>query len=603
MSRQKKKPACDRRTEVLNESARGLLAEQFRHAIFTTTMPFQQEIFLEISAILLTATAFATLAKLLRQPMIPAYILAGILLGPSVLHILKSEELLHALSTFGIAFLLFLVGMELDIRSFLKTSRIAFLVGILQMLIATGVGYVIIRAFHFSPVSSLFLAIALGFSSTIVVLKLLGEKKELDTLYGQIVIGILLMQDFIAVLLLIFFHVFVNGGTTEQIISNTALTVLKGTLFFGLAFLCSRTVLRRVFAYFAHSSELLFLGAICWCLFLGILSYQLGFSIEVGALLAGVSLSLLPYSVEISFRVRSLRDFFLPIFFAILGSQLIFTDLRSVLLPTIVLSALVLIVTPVVVIGLLILLRYRSRTSFQVGNALGQISEFSFIVVSLGYGAGLIEREIVSLTALIGLVTMTLSVYMMHYDAALYRWVRPLLKRLELRGRLAHQLELIPAGIEHHVVLFGHHTMGYKARRMIEKLGKPILVVDHNPDVIAKLSAGNVPHLYGSIGDEEVLEKARLQVAESILSTVPHKAGTLALLQYLKKHRIKTPVIVTAFRLDDALEFYERGASYVIFPQSVSAEYMKDLFSRQLNRRRTQHVKELTHMQEHIFAH
>lgn len=566
-------------------------------------MPFQQEIFLEISAILLTATAFATFAKLLKQPMIPAYILAGILLGPSVLHIIKSEELLHVLSTFGIAFLLFLVGMELDIRSFLKTSRIAFLVGIVQMLVATGIGYVVIRAFHFSPVSSLFLAIALGFSSTIVVLKLLGEKKELDTLYGQIVIGILLMQDFIAVLLLIFFHVFVTGGTTEQVISNAALTVLKGTLFFGLAFVCSRTVLRRVFAYFAHSSELLFLGAICWCLLLGILSYWLGFSIEVGALLAGVSLSLLPYSVEISFRVRSLRDFFLPIFFAILGSQLIFTDLRSVLLPTLVLSALVLFVTPVVVIGLLLLLRYRSRTSFQVGNALGQISEFSFIVVSLGYGAGLIEREIVSLTALIGLVTMTLSVYMIHYDAALYRWVRPLLKRLELRGRLAHQLELIPAGIEQHVVLFGHHTMGYKARRMIEKLKKPILVVDHNPDVIAKLADSNVPHLYGSIGDEEVLEKARLNVAEYILSTVPQKAGTLSLLQYLQRHRIKTPVIVTAFRLDDALEFYARGASYVIFPQFVSAEYIEDLFSRKLNRRRIQHVKELTQMQEHAFAH
>lgn len=567
-----------------------------KNAILTLNM--EQQIFFEISLILITATAFATVAKFFKQPMIPAYILAGVILGPSVFHVLKSEDLLHTLSTFGIAFLLFLVGIELDIRKFLKTSRIAVVIGLLQMILSTGIGYLILISLGFSSAPAFFLSVALGFSSTIVALKVLGEKKELDTLYGQIVIGILLTQDFIAVLFLILFNVFSgNAGGEHTLVYDIGLTILKGIGLFSVAFLAARYILTHLFTSFARSSELLFLGAICWCLVFSILAHQLGFSIEVGSLLAGVSLSSLPYSVEIGYRIRSLRDFFLPIFFAILGSQLIFSDVASELLPTAILSVLVMLVSPIVVMTLLLAFGYRSRTSFQAGNAIGQVSEFSFIVVSLGYTSGIIERNIVSMIALIGLITMTVSVYMMQYDERLYQLFRPLLKKLE-RKSARHRMESIPDQLNDHVVLFGHHVMGYKARRILHELKLPMIVVDHNPDVIQSLVKAKIPHLYGSIGDEEILEKVRLEHAAYIISTVPKKTGTLALLQYVKRHNIKAPAIVTAFTTHDALQFYANGAAYVIFPQSISADELEDIVTESITRRRKNHIKELEHLKD-----
>ena len=239
-----------------------------------------ENIFLEISLVLIVGTACAATAKFLRQPMIPAYIVAGIILGPLVLNIIKSGELLEALSTFGIAFLLFLVGIELDLKNFLKAGKIAILVGVLQMLLAIIFGYVVVRLLGFNSTSALLLAIGLGFSSTIVGLKLIGEKKELDTLYGQLVIGILLTQDFIAVLILIFFNVFSFTGDSS-LLFFLGVALLKGILLFGTAFLAARFLLKPLFTYFARSSELLFLGAICWCLILALVARKLNFSIEI----------------------------------------------------------------------------------------------------------------------------------------------------------------------------------------------------------------------------------------------------------------------------------------------------------------------------------
>ena len=556
-----------------------------------------ESIFFEISVILLVGTLFATIAKFLKQPMIPAYILAGIVLGPALLHVIDShDELLEALSTFGIAFLLFLVGIELDIRKFAKSGKVAIVIGVAQMAFAVGFGYLIIRVLGFESSAALFLAIALGFSSTIVVVKLLSERKELDTLFAQIIIGLMLTQDFIAVLFLIFFDVFTGTASGPDLAMQVGITIVKGGFLIGLSLLSAKYILSHVFRYFAKTSELLLLGSICWCLIFAILSNLLNFSIEVGALLAGVSLSFVPYSTEISFRIKSLRDFFLPIFFAVLGGHLAFGNgAGQFILPTIVLSALVLFASPILVSGLLLKFGYRASTSFRVGTSIGQVSEFSFIVVTMGLNAGIIEKEIVALVALIGLVTMTFSTYMIDYNEWLYAKVRDFMKRFEKPGA-AH--EDVDEKMKGHAVIIGHHTMGYKVRKMLETQKYEVLVIDNNPDVTDTLEKQGVPHVYGSISDGEVLEHAQIERAAFVVSTVPSLAGNTALIEYMREQNMKTRVIVTAFNIDDALDLYEVGASYVLYPTVISADFVPSVITGAVTRTRNNHIKELKQMRD-----
>lgn len=556
-----------------------------------------ESIFFEISAILLVGTFCATVAKYLKQPMIPAYILAGVILGPALLHVIDShDELLEALSTFGIAFLLFLVGIELDIRKFAKSGKVAIIIGIAQMAFAVGFGYLIIRVLGFESTSALFLAIALGFSSTIVVVKLLSERKELDTLFAQIIIGLMLTQDFIAVLFLIFFDVFTGSAAGSELATQVMYTIFKGGMLIAVSLLAAKFILTPVFRYFAKTSELLFLGAICWCLIFAMLSQGLNFSIEVGALLAGVSLSFVPYSTEISFRVKSLRDFFLPIFFAILGSHLAFGESGlQFVVPTIVLSALVLLASPVLVTGMLLKFGYRASTSFRVGTSIGQVSEFSFVVVTLGLTAGIIEKDIVALVALIGLVTMTFSTYMIDYSDWLYGKVSPFLKKFEKNTGVAEDVD---EKIKGHAVIIGHHTMGYKVRTMLEEMKYNVVIVDNNPNVTDMLSKQGVPHVYGSISDGEVLESAHVETAAFVVSTVPSLSGNKALIEYMQQQKVDTRVIVTAFTIDDALDLYEVGASYVLYPTVISADFVPSIIKGAVTRTRNNHVKELKQMRD-----
>lgn len=558
-----------------------------------------QSIFFEISIVLIVGTLFAALAKFLRQPLIPAYIIAGVVLGPPLLHIIRSGELLSALSTFGIAFLLFLVGIELDLRKFLKTSRVAVIVGVVQMVFTMSIGYVLSRWMGFEFMSALFLAIALGFSSTIVVMKLLGERKELDTLYGQIVIGIMLTQDFVAVVFLLFFNI--AAGEAIDIASEVFFTIVKGVFLFSIALVTSRYLLVHVFRYFARTPELLFLGAICWCLIFTMLASILGFSIEVGSLLAGVSLSFLPYHIEIASRVKSLRDFFLPIFFATLGAQLVFSGDIAIAVPTIVFSALVLVGSPIVVLLLLLARGYRTSTAFQAGASIGQVSEFSFVLVSLGATKGLISQDIVALVALTGLVTMTLSSYCIEYSDFLYDRVKRLLRPLE-RRRKHHRLELVPEKLSKHVVLFGYHTMGFKIREYLDKQKKHYMIVDYNPDTIARLSGEHVPHLYGNMSDDDILERVRASEASLLISTVPHAKRTMELLRYVQKNHIRATVIVTAYHISDALDFYAHGAHFVLYPETISAEFFSELLEDRLSSRRKSHLKDLQHLQRLEFS-
>lgn len=482
------------------------------------------------------------------------------------------------MAKFGIAFLLFLVGIELDARKLFRVGKIAILSGILQMLFTVIFGYAIVRFFGFSSLSALLLAFAMGFSSTIIGLKLIEEKKELDTLYGQIVIGIMLTQDFIAVLLLLFFDVLIgtHAGSDASTLVNIVIITAKTISLFSLAFLFSKFILKHIFAYLAKSAELLFLGSVCWCLIFSSFAISLGFSIEVGALLAGVSLAFLPYSHEISYRIKSLRDFFLPIFFAVLGGQLVFNHNGAFLLPAITLSVLVLFISPLIVISFLLKMGYRARTGFQAGITISQVSEFSFILMALAFSKGVIKHELVSLVALIGLITMTISTYMFEYSDKLYAPIRKFLKHFE-KNTQENGFEELSKILKQHIIVIGFNAMGHGIYEALKKTRRRVVVVDNNPAIIKILQNKKIPNMYGSMNDDEVLEKMRINEARALFSTARSVEDTVEILEYCKNHKIKIKIIVTALTVEDALRYYELGAYYVIVPPLASAGFAPEI--------------------------
>ncbi|HNQ16841.1 MAG TPA: cation:proton antiporter, partial [Candidatus Woesebacteria bacterium] len=368
-------------------------------------------IFFELS-LLLTVTAIITLAvRKLRQPLVVGYILSGIIAGPYVLNIVSSQHELELFSKVGIVFLLFIVGLYLNPKIIQEVGKVSLVTGLGQVLFTSLIGFALTLLLGIDRLAALYVAIALTFSSTIIILKLIADKKDLQKLYAKIAIGFLLVQDIVATFILIAITV-VSGQSDMGLGSTLLLTLGKGMILFSVLGMFQRYILPKVTEYAAESPELLFLFSLAWGTILASLFSALGFSIEIGALIAGVTLSVSPYSVEIASRLKPLRDFFIIIFFVLLGSQLILSNLAQLLFPAIILSLFVLVGNPIIVIILMNTLGYNRKTSYQAGLTVAQISEFSLILGALGLRLGHLSQEVLSLITLVGLITISGSTYL-----------------------------------------------------------------------------------------------------------------------------------------------------------------------------------------------
>ena len=358
--------------------------------------------------------------------MILAYIATGLLIAQFSQGLLSAEAY-QSLAEVGIALLLFIVGLNMDLRILKEVGKTSLITGLGQVIFTAAIGYPLVRWLGFDPLAALYLAIALTFSSTIIVVKLLTDKNDLDALYGKIAIGILLVQDFIAIFLLIFIVASDGGNSSAQTFLPL---VLKGIALFLIAFFAQK-LFKKYFDVVARSQELLYLIAIAWCFLLSLVAEQFGLSIEIGSFLAGVTLASLPFSLDIAGKVKPLRDFFIIIFFVILGTQLNFSGATTLIIPALVLSLFILIGNPLVVIILMGLLGYRSRTSFLTGLIVAQISEFSLIMIALGVKLGHIPQEILGLTTLVGIITIAGSTYMITYGDKIYGYCAPFMRWCE----------------------------------------------------------------------------------------------------------------------------------------------------------------------------
>lgn len=524
------------------------------------------EVFGELSQVILVTVGVSIIMKIIRQPLILGYILAGLLVGPSFLNLIHSEEVFEVFSNIGIALLLFIIGLGMHVSEFRRLGKPVFIAAATVLLTVGTLGYTAGSLMGFTKTEALITAFALFFSSTIIIVKILSDKKEANRLHGQIAIGVILLDDIVATLALLFVVAGENGGLSALEIG--ALFV-KGLGLMLLLYLANTRFLGKLTKVMASSQELLFLFALAWGFGVASLFELAGFSIEVGALFAGVALASLPYTQEIASRLKPLRDFFVVLFFITLGNSLQLDNLSAGLAPAIVLSAIVMLVKPLAITGSLGVLGYPKRVAFKAGINLSQISEFSIILVLLAYSSGLVSEQLSAIITIVAIVTITSSTYLMHYDNQLYK----LFDRIKFK-----MFEKETAHREHRgqgsfpMILFGYHKGGHEFINAFKEMGKRYVVVDYNPAVIEVLERQNIPCVYGDATDVELLEELGIEKAKLVVSTFTEHAVTQSLVTNVKHINPDAVIVCHADNQTEALSLYELGATYVMIPHYIGSE-------------------------------
>ena len=531
-----------------------------------------EQIFLQLAIILGIAFFVAYIIRLLKQPLIIGYIVAGIIVSPFLISFGATNDIINTFSKIGIAFLLFMVGLHLNPKVIKGVGIQSLLIGLAQVILTFALAFIVsLKLLKFDIIISLYVGIAIAFSSTIIIMKLLSDKRQLDSLSSKMSIGILIVQDLIAILVLILISTMNFSQGFAGFGSLAIKTFLIGIgLVLGL-FLFGFFVLLRVVKRVAHSQELLFLFSICWAFLASALFAFFGFSIEIGALLAGMVLSVSPYSTEISSKIKPLRDFFLIIFFIILGLNLDISNVGAVVVDALILSAIVLFFKPIILMIFMALFNYTKRTSFLVSTSLAQISEFSLIILILGVSLGHISSEILSTLTLTLIITIIGSTYMIIYSREFYQRFSKVLSFFWRKDGKENKKFLKR---KYDAILFGYNRTGFEVLRALTKLKKHYLVVDFNPDTISTLNKFRIPSLYGDAEDLEFLNELKLDKIDLAISTIPDYETNLLLIESIRLVNPNAIIIVRAENINETLEFYKKGADYVLTLHFVGGEHI-----------------------------
>ena len=540
-------------------------------------------VFSEIACILAIATAVGGLALWLRQPLIMAFIIVGILLGPAGLQFVSATEEVELLAELGIALLLFVVGLKLDPHEIQAVGPVAIIAGLGQILITGLLGDFIAIFFGFTPISAFYIGLSLTFSSTIIVVKLLSDRREIDALHGRIALGILIVQDLVVVLAMILLTAF-SDPSNQSLWQEIFAVVFKGSFFLLLIVLLTRYVLPKLLHTLAHSTELLLIFAISWAIALAAVGDTLGFSKEVGAFIAGVSLASTPYRATLGARLVSLRDFLLLFFFINLGIHIDMNHLGSEVIPALIFSLFVLLGKPIMLMVLVSRMGFRKYTSTITSLSLSQISEFSLIIATLGVSLGHINENILGLITLVGLITMGVSTYMIIDAHTLYEWLAPILSHLErLIPHTKQKLGDLEASNIHGVdiILFGLGRYGGSLIQDLQGEGLTVLGVDFNPELIRVWRSQGILAFYGDAEDPEFAATLPLNEAKWVISTLPGERIGLSLLHALRQHHFPGKVALTSHTQREMEVLKNEGADLVLLPfRDAAKEAARTLFTR-----------------------
>src|SRR5215471_7453800 len=570
-----------------------------------------------LSSIGIATAAAALIAAVtwrFKQPLIIAYLATGVIIGPNIgLRFVTDQSSIATVAEIGLILLLFVIGLEIDVRKMAAGGTAVLLTGALQVpiCVALGLGFFYVLGTPNDPGNHalLYLAACMSLSSTLVVVKILNDKFELDTLPGRITLGVLVIQDLWAVAML----------AVQPKILNPDLVPLLGSLWRGAllvvgGFAISKYVLPHLFRMVAKAPELVLVSALGWCFFLAGAASLIGLSREMGALIAGVSLSAFPYNVDVVAKAVSIRDFFVTLFFVALGMQITIPSLQ--VLELALAASVFVVVSRIVVVPILYVLRLGLRTSIVPAINLAQVSEFSIVIASLGVSMRpqQISQDVLTVVIITFALTSVISTYMINFSHPIQGWLTTAFKAIGLKDLDAMPREEVAEAHQPVIFLgffrdassilyeFEHEGSPEESKQFIEK----ILVIDFNPTVMRELRRRNIRCVYGDIAHADTLRHAGVEHAKLVVSSITDDVlrGTsnLRLMNSVHTHAPNAHVVLTSDHIPQALRFYEEGADFVFVPRLYSAAACARILRKGLNggfeEIRSQAIEHLSHRQE-----
>ena len=533
--------------------------------------------FTEIALLLLIAALVGALFVRLRQPVLIAYIAVGIAMGPAGFGVVQAHDQIDLLAQIGVAVLLFVVGLKLDLYHVRHIGPVALATGLGQLAFTIAFGFLLVLALGKSTMEAVYIAVALTFSSTIIIVKLLSDKRELDSLHGRIAVGFLIVQDIAVVLAMMAMSALrdpaaAGAGSAPGVLQSLGLRLGTAAL---LMFVLMRYLLPPLVSAMARSQELLLVFALAWGVALAALGEWAGFSKEAGAFLAGFSLASTHYREAINARLTGIRDFLLLFFFIDLGAKLDLSMLGAELGTAAVLSLFVLIGNPLIVMAIMGGMGYRKRTGFLAGLTVAQISEFSIVFVAMGITLGHVGVATLGLTTLVGLITITLSTYMILYSQALYERLAPWLGAFERRSperELAMERQTTnDCPVE--VVVIGLGRYGSRLLMQLRDAGIRVLGVDFDPEAVRSLRDARLQVRFGDGEDPAFLESLPLKQARWVVSSMPLWEANRALLHALQEVGYAGQVAAVARDAAHRRQLEAAGVARVLNPFDDAADH------------------------------
>ena len=532
------------------------------------------QIFTEFSLLLIISAFAGMIALWLKQPVLIAYIVVGIVVGPAVLGLVGAHDQIDLLAQVGVSVLLFVVGLKLDLQHIRHIGPVALATGLGQLTFTIIFGFILTYAMGKSPMDAIYVAVALTFSSTIIIVKLLTDKREIDALHGRIAIGFLIVQDLAVVIAMMLMSTLKTGADAElaQVLISL---VLRLAIVVVAMFVLMRYLLPKIVARMARSQELLLIFAIAWGTSFAALGEWSGFSKEAGAFLAGFSLASSIYRDAISARLTGIRDFLLLFFFIDLGSKLDFSTLGAEVAPAIVLSLFVLIGNPLIVMGIMGYMGYRKRTGFLAGLTVAQISEFSIVFVAMGISLGHVGVDVLGLTTIVGLVTIALSTYMILYSHPLYdrlsNWLSIFERKSPYKELKSESND--STNNEPDAIVFGAGRYGSALARGLQNAGLNVLAIDFDPENYKKQRRKGLNIRYGDGTESDFIESLPIKNTQWIISTLPDISTNQSLMHALQENHYQGKIAIVAREEIDKPLLNTLGATIVLYPIVNAVEY------------------------------
>ena len=529
-------------------------------------MPFAKShsILVTISLIIIVAAFLALISKLLKQELIIAYVIAGIILGPLALGLIQDRTLINNFAEIGITFVLFSVGLEMNFKKLKGAIKDSLIAGIIQVAAVALLSFCALVAVGFLRTEALWIGIAIAFSSTAVVTKILIDRNELNTLHGKFIIGIMLVQDLIAIIALAIL-------TKSFSLTFLAFALIKIAFIVVTAFIAT-FIANHIFKKISPSVELLFMISLAFLFLFVLLCYSLKFSIAIGAFTAGMVLANTNYKLEIETRTKALRDFFSVIFFVSIG--LLLTSLSTTLISFALLLLILIVFEPLVTAFVLRFRGYKTKLCMDIGFSFAQLSEFTLILMLYALHLGIITQKAFDLIVLTAVISIAMTPYTMKLSKPFYQLFK-FLDKLEIK----HRESYVTPG-KKTIFLFGCHRMGSVFLKKLDQYKEKVFVVDFNPEIINSLINKKISCAYGDITNVEFLTKLPLENARLVVSTIPRKKANLLLLKVVREKNKRAFVAIVAEKIHDALELYEHGADYVIMPFITGAEHSIELIKK-----------------------